>query len=407
MLKSIQDALVKYGKDLYIMYNSENSDKFFVKYISSHLSTSSICIIAKNKVYVLVHELDSKNVSKLKYNSRKIEIYVYNNSRSLDAYIEDIIANLKFPKNICFNYSTMSDSNVDILTYGQYNYLTKLVKRPYKKYNKKVKITSAEKVIYEVASQKTNLQIKRLKYLASLTDEILKKTFSKIRINDTEIDIKNKTLKITDEIMQKEKSCNKDIISFDVAWENAPIVLTGINLKKGGHSLASSKKLGLNETIYFDFGLKVTFSDNETLYTDIQRMRYSKKEKDEVPSQVMDVFNTLKNSIEEGMEKMKPGIKAYKIDNIVRGKILGKKYPDYNHATGHPVGLNVHDIGAIISIRNSKRSNLDLVENGIYTLEPRIAIENGGSIEEMIQVTKYGGVSLCNVQDKLYIVNQK
>ena len=31
MLKSIQDALVKYGKDLYIMYNSENSDKFFVK----------------------------------------------------------------------------------------------------------------------------------------------------------------------------------------------------------------------------------------------------------------------------------------------------------------------------------------------------------------------------------------
>ena len=145
MLKSIQDALVKYGKDLYIMYNSENSDKFFVKYISSHLSTSSICIIAKNKVYVLVHELDSKNVSRLKYNSRKIEIYVYNNSRSLDAYIEDIIANLKFPKNICFNYSTMSDSNVDILTYGQYNYLTKLVKRPYKKYNKKVKITSAEK----------------------------------------------------------------------------------------------------------------------------------------------------------------------------------------------------------------------------------------------------------------------
>ena len=104
---------------------------------------------------------------------------------------------------------------------------------------------------------------------------------------------------------------------------------------------------------------------------------------------------------------MKPGIKAYKIDNIVRGKILGKKYPDYNHATGHPVGLNVHDIGAIISIKNSKRSNLDLVENGIYTLEPRIAIENGGSIEEMIQVTKYGGVSLCNVQDKLYIVNQK
>ncbi|MEG0872708.1 MAG: hypothetical protein RSE00_01930 [Clostridia bacterium] len=68
------------------------------------------------------------------------------------------------------------------------------------------------------------------------------------------------------------------------------------------------------------------------------------------------------------------------------------------------VGSEVHDAGAIISLSTSKRANLELIENGVYTLEPRINIPNGGSIEEMIQVTKYGGIPLCNTQKKIYLV---
>ena len=60
--------------------------------------------------------------------------------------------------------------------------------------------------------------------------------------------------------------------------------------------------------------------------------------------------------------------------------------------------------GAVISLKKNKRANLNLVEDGIYTLEPRINIVNGGSIEEMIQVTKFGGVPLCDIQKELYIV---
>ena len=101
---------------------------------------------------------------------------------------------------------------------------------------------------------------------------------------------------------------------------------------------------------------------------------------------------------------MRPGIKGYVIDNIVRGEILKNNYPDYPHATGHPVGKEVHGGGALISIKTGKRANLKLVENGIYTLEPRVDIENGGSIEEMILVTKDGGIPLCNLQNELYLI---
>ena len=221
---------------------------------------------------------------------------------------------------------------------------------------------------------------------------------------DNEIQIVNKTKKITDEIMKLYVGSN-DIVSYDMAWENCPIVLTGINLAKGGHSLPSTKKLFRGDTIYFDFGIKATFSDEMVLYTDMQRMGYAlKKNEFSPPKQVMKVFNTLVNSISDGIDEMRPGVKAYKVDKVVRDEIIKAGYPEYNHATGHPVGKEVHDIGAIISIKKSKLANLELIENGVYTLEPRVNISNGGSIEEMIQVTKYGGVPLTHLQDEIYLV---
>ena len=278
------------------------------------------------------------------------------------------------------------------------------LKKPYLKYKKKVKFESAEKMIYDLESRKTEKEINRLKLLADITNRILEETFKKIQIGDNEIQIVNKTKRITDEIMKLYVGSN-DIVSYDMAWENCPIVLTGINLAKGGHSLPSTKKLFRGDTIYFDFGIKATFSDEMVLYTDMQRMGYAlKKNEFSPPKQVMKVFNTLVNSISDGIDEMRPGVKAYKVDKVVRDEIIKAGYPEYNHATGHPVGKEVHDIGAIISIKKSKLANLELIENGIYTLEPRVNISNGGSIEEMIQVTKYGGVPLTHLQDEIYLV---
>lgn len=298
----------------------------------------------------------------------------------------------------------MSDRNTDIMSHGDYVYLTKILKKPYLKYKKKVKFESAEKMIYDLESRKTEKEINRLKLLADITNRILEETFKKIQIGDNEIQIVNKTKRITDEIMKLYVGSN-DIVSYDMAWENCPIVLTGINLAKGGHSLPSTKKLFRGDTIYFDFGIKATFSDEMVLYTDMQRMGYAlKKNEFSPPKQVMKVFNTLVNSISDGIDEMRPGVKAYKVDKVVRDEIIKAGYPEYNHATGHPVGKEVHDIGAIISIKKSKLANLELIENGIYTLEPRVNISNGGSIEEMIQVTKYGGVPLTHLQDEIYLV---
>jgi Xaa-Pro aminopeptidase len=404
MLVRLQSLLEKYGKKVLVMYNKDNSDKYFCKYISDKLASFSICIVSSKKAYILVNSLDFENVSKIKYNKEKICFKVFNNISELDKIIEDIIAELKFPNDISLSYSTMGDKQTDILSHGQFIEITKILKRPYRKYLKNVSFSSSENIIYEVESEKTELEIQRLKLISSITVRILEETINNIKVLMTEKEIVNLTHNITKSIMQMYIGSN-DIKNFDFAWENCPIVLTGSNLSKGGHSLPDDKKLQRGDTIYFDFGIKVTFSDDQILYTDLQRMGYVLKDKEQKPPKaIQKVFDTLVDSIEEGIENLKPNVKAYIVDKIVRQKILKAGYPDYLHATGHPVGREVHDIGAVISLKSSKRANLNLVENGVYTLEPRVNISNGGSIEEMILVTKYGGVPLCNVQNELYII---
>ena len=404
MLKKVQNILKMFSKDVWILYNHENSDKYFCKLISENLSTSSICFITKKDIYILINELDSKNIDSIKYKDENLHIIIYSTNTSLQEKIEDVIADLKFPKEIALSYSTMSDKNIDILGHGEFIAFSKLIRKPYVKYNKKVKFSSAEKIIYELDSEKTSLEINRLKILATITNKILEKTFNSIKISSTEIQIANLTRQITQDTMKT--LINKlEIVEYDMAWDNCPIVLTGVNLAKGGHSTPSDKKLLSGDTVYFDFGIKAKFSDGMVLYTDMQRMGYALKTNEEVaPKNIEKVFNTLVDSIEEGMEYTKPGVKGYVVDEIVRQKITKAGYPDYNHATGHPVGRQVHDSGAIITLKISKRSRLGLVENGIYTLEPRINIANGGSIEEMVLVTKYGGIPLCDTQKKLYLI---
>lgn len=402
---NIQKQLKKNGIKLWLMYNHSSEDKYFSKYISSSASSSSYCLISPKACYILVHELDKDNIAKEANDcSENVHILSFSNSKELIDRLEDILDELKFINEIALSYSTMTDPNVDILGHGLYVDLTKLIRKIYVKCNKKVKFKSAEKIMYALSSQKTDKQIERLKFIANLTQYILEQTFENIKVGMSEIEINKLTRDITEEIMSHYIDSN-EIVSYKLAWDDCPIVLTGVNLAKGGHSLPSDKKLIEGDTIYFDFGITVNFDDGEKLSTDMQRMGYALKEKEtNPPKQVQKVFDVLVDSIENGMDEMKPFVKAYEIDNIVRGEILKAGYPNYNHATGHPVGELVHDVGAIITTSTSKLSNLELVKNAVYTLEPRVNIANGGSIEEMVLVTNYGGIPLCKPQKKLYII---
>ena len=197
------------------------------------------------------------------------------------------------------------------------------------------------------------------------------------------------------------------IVSEDFSWENetCPIVLVGENLQKGGHSAPSDKILKRGDTVYFDFGVKITLKNGKSYSSDLQRMGYVLMPSEKTaPQSVKNVFDTLTYAIQKGIENMLPNKKGFEIDEIVRSYITENGYPNYNHATGHPICEDAHNPGTSISPRGYKRSEMNIRENGVYTIEPRIQIPNGGSIEEIVMVTKNGGIPLCSPQKSLYLV---
>ena len=402
MLKEFCNT-IKDNDTIWVLENSDNSDTLFKKYVTDKLFSSTYVIVSKDIAYVFVHKLDEGNIQNIKDECARV--YVYDSYKKLNSRIEEALKELDFPTKLLLSYTTMSDNNTDIISHSSYLRVSKLFRKIYKNNNKKFK--SSEHNIYEIICRCTSLEIERLKVLAKATDDILKKSFESITVNQSEIEIARNTVLITQEYMEKIKESNK-IAKYSMAWDVCPIVLVGEDLEKGGHAEPSSKKIKYGDTVYYDFGIKAEYEDGMVLYTDMQRMGYLlKKDETEAPSEVLKVFNTLKDAIACGINAMNIGVKAYKVDDIVRGKILDSNYPDYPHATGHPVGKEVHGAGALISYKTSKRANLRLVENAIYTLEPRVNIKNGGSIEEMILVTASGAVPLCSAQSELYLIKEK
>lgn len=381
-LKTIQNTLPKADLDAWVLITSENKDPYFSKYISSKTNVLSIAIITPNDSVIFVHGLDIDNLIDDKPDIRIVELSSKNSI--LELIGEYFISHPKI-KRVGLNYSTINDVQIDTLGHGYYTYFTdEIIKRVtgFTLDN----FVSAEILIYSLVDQKTNIEIERLKVAANRANNILEKAFKEIRIGMTEKDL----LELVHEITNRKPVdyiTNDSVVGEEYSWsENAcPIILTGENFIKGGHAGASNKVIEEGSTVYIDFGVKLHFKDGSSYSSDIQRTAYVlKKNEEKAPQDISDRFDAIIQSISEGIEKIKPGMKGCEADIIVRDFLKNKGYPNYNHATGHAIGEHCHNPGTLISALKKGRSALEIQPNGVYTLEPRIPVPNGVSIEEMV-----------------------
>lgn len=384
----------------WIMYSCEGSDPYFEKFVTNKTVVPSAVVLG-NSDTILVHELDRENVSNFCG-----DIVVYDEKIPMIKNILILLQKMDYPTKIYLNFSDKLDSQTDVLGHGTFRFLSDNINEFYRKNNQPTpQFASADELLYFLLDTKTDEDIKYLKIAATRALEILNTAFKKIKTGLTEMQIANLVhgiFKIKPKYFRY-----YGIVNEEFSWEKStcPIVLVGSNLKKGGHTAPSEKILMPGDTIYFDFGVKITLKNGKSYSSDLQRMGYAlNRGEKNPPEKIQNVFKTLVDSINLGAMNMKPNIPGYEIDSIVRGQILNKGFPDYNHSTGHPIGEKAHNPGPSISPKGYKRSALFLRENGVYTIEPRIQIENGGSIEEMVKVTKNGGEFLCPPQKSLYLV---
>lgn len=392
--------LVPDNNSVWLMYSAGESDPYFKKFITNVTIVPAVSITNKEKTFLLVHSLDSCNL-----NEFEGQVIVYDEDSSLSISINDVLSSLGYPQDIYLNYSDKLDIATDVLGHGIYSFLCCNIEELYNKSGHKVNFKSADSMIYALTDRKTDEDLKYMRIAAKRALQILEDAFSVLKTGITE----KQMLSLVHSIFYKKPDyfSKYNIINEGFSWEKevCPIVLVGPNLKKGGHSIASDTVFEKGYTIYFDFGVKIELSDGRKYSSDIQRMGYALKDGEtDAPYEVKKVFNTLVEAVELGINSCTPDKKGYEVDNIVRNYITSKGFADYNHSTGHPVGETAHSPGTSIAPLGRKRSELYLQENGVYTIEPRIQISNGGSIEEMVQVTRTGGKTLCLPQKSLYLI---
>lgn len=403
MLKKAQSILQSQKIDAWFLLNAENRDPYYMRVISPHTNIQSVALITPKDAIVFVHTLDVDNLESLK---SKIKVIPYNASNPLDKLLLAELEERSNIKKIALNYSTMNDVNVDILGYGFYRYFTDLIKNNIKAYKASDPFISAEGIVYALSDRKDNEDLHKLSIAAKRANQILNDAFKRIKPGMTEIEL----VDLVHEITQKKPAYFEveGVIDETYSWEEeaCPIALTGPSFIKGGHALSGETKVEEGFTVYFDFGVKLSFKDGSHWSSDLQRTGYVlRKDETKPPGEIINRFNTIIEAITEGINKIKPGIKGYVIDEVVRNYILNKGYPDYDHATGHAIGELAHNPGTILSSSKSKLANLDIQPNGVYTIEPRIPVHNGVSIEEMIVVyDDKPAQALCERQTKPILI---
>jgi Xaa-Pro aminopeptidase len=115
-----------------------------------------------------------------------------------------------------------------------------------------------------------------------------------------------------------------------------------------------------------------------------------------------DIYKAVLEAHNAAIAKVKHGVKASAVDAAARNVLKKHKLDKYfNHATGHGIGLQVHE-----GPRVSPQSNDILKEGMITSIEPGVYIEGYGGfrLEDMVLVTKKGCVVLTKSPRELMIV---
>ncbi len=367
--------------DAWIIYTAEQKDQTFELFGLQPVA-ATVLIISKKLTYLICGKLDFSNVPNI---FDKSEFWA--ESEEFKKKFFQAIQQIN-PRNIFLNYSK-SDIQADFLGHGSYLNLIRLIRKS----KVRAKINSALHLIYRLFNKKTPEEIKRISKAAKISHQIILKAFSQLKTGMTEIDIYNLIHKLVENYPEK--------LEFAWAESMCPIVLIGKRIGKteNAHSKPTRTRLKPGNMIYVDFGLRY-----KGYGSDIQRAAYMLKPKENFPpAEIQRRFDTTIKSINAAAKALVPKKTGKEVDLVARKVIIDTGYPEYEHGTGHPIGKFAHSPGPSLS-KHSKKANIEIEEGYVFTIEPRITLPNGCSIEEDVIVTKNGAKFLSPRQTKLFLI---
>ena len=248
----------------------------------------------------------------------------------------------------------------------------------YKELIRKYKINNfveTEHIIEKQRMIKDEEEIKNIEKACEITDNCFSYILNYIKPGITEKQIANEI-----EEYYKQRT---DGLSFDT------IVASGENTSKP-HAVPTNRKIQEKDIITIDMGCKVN-----GYCSDMTRTFFV----GEVPEEIKPIYDlVLKNQVQT-LESYKDGASTRLLTKMVENDFKLNNY-DLIHSLGHGVGLEIHEPPYV-----SYTSDTQLKENMIVTDEPGIYIPGkfGVRIEDTVQITKFGCISLTK-SEKNYII---
>ena len=248
----------------------------------------------------------------------------------------------------------------------------------YKEYIRKYKINNfveTEHIIEKQRMIKDEEEIKNIEKSCEITDNCFSYILNYIKPGMTEKQIANEI-----EEYYKQRT---DGLSFDT------IVASGENTSKP-HAVPTNRKIQEKDIITIDMGCKV-----KGYCSDMTRTFFV----GEVPEEIKPIYDlVLKNQVQT-LEAYKDGASTRLLTKMVENDFKLNNY-DLIHSLGHGVGLEIHEPPYM-----SYTSDTQLKENMVVTDEPGIYIPGkfGVRIEDTVQITKFGCISLTK-SEKNYII---
>ncbi len=248
----------------------------------------------------------------------------------------------------------------------------------YKDYIRKYKINNFVETDYIIEKQrmiKDEDELSNIIKACNITDECYKYILSYIKPGMTE-------KQIAKEI--EDYYCERtDGLSFDT------IVASGENSSKP-HAVPTERKIQEKDIITIDMGCKVN-----GYCSDMTRTFFVGEPTEEMKK----IYDLVLNNQKFVLEQYKDGASTRQVTKMIENDFKLNGY-DLIHGLGHGVGLEIHEPPYI-----NYRNDTTLRENMVVTDEPGIYIPGkfGVRIEDTVQITKFGCVSLTN-SNKGYII---
>jgi Xaa-Pro aminopeptidase len=375
--------------DCWLTFTRENTPDPILKTLGiEHIVARGAFIFAfKDGAFRKVAIAASYDVDPIRKSGLYDEVIAYK-AEGVRPHLKKAIDDLA-PATIAVNYSrdvTIADG----LTVGLRDYLVEALGDQSKKF------VSSEKLVVSLLGRKLPEEIAALETAVRGTQKVLAEALTSDRVTPGVTTEKA----LNDWMMARAKD-----LGFGIAFTS---VTTG---PQRGHSEPTDRVIRRGDIIRIDWG-----ASWGGYCADIQRTAYVLKEGETMaPAWLQRLWDATLAANRAGVAALKPGNTGNDVDKAARGSLVAAGYPEYPHGTGHPIGLEVHDVGPMLGPDWRERygdavffriepDQVFAVEPAIYIKPAEIEDEINTSLEENLVVEGSGARYIGTPQTTIILI---